>query len=70
MTDAKRERQSKIVRYMAGKWHKLDWQEILDDMALIFWLAVSFYRRDFRLDVNQALKTVQKTVSKELRSTR
>lgn len=70
MTEAKRERQSRIVRYMAGKWLKLDWQEILDDMALIFWLAVSFYRRDFRLDVNKALNTVQKTVSRQLRRTR
>ncbi len=66
----KRERQTKIIRYMSRAWYKQDWQEILDDMALIFWLAVSFYRRDFRLDVNKALNTVQKTVAKELRRTR
>lgn len=66
----KRERQTMLIRYVASKWRKLEWDEILDDMALIFWLAVSFYRRDFRLQVNQALTQVTKTVSKELRRTR
>jgi hypothetical protein len=60
-------RKSRIIRYLARQWQYLEWEDVIDDLAVVFWFAVSLYRRDFRLDVNQALERVSKTVKKTLR---
>jgi hypothetical protein len=50
------DRQKDIVRYMAKKWRYLSWQEILEDNAIIFSLAVAMGDAKFMERLKELLK--------------